>query len=50
MIIRGRVLDVVRTWPNQTEVTVPGLHFIQEDDPDAIGSAIASFVRAIRAR
>ena len=48
-ITRGRVRDFVRTWRNQTEVTVPGTHFIQEDSPDEIGKAIASFVRAIRA-
>ena len=40
-ITRGRVRDFVRTWPNQTEVTVPGTHFIQEDSPDAIGIAVA---------
>jgi haloalkane dehalogenase len=38
----------VRSWPNQTEVTVPGSHFIQEDSPDKIGAAVASFVRALR--
>ena len=48
-IIRGRALDFVRTWPNQTEVTVPGVHFIQEDSADEIGAAVASFVRAVRA-
>jgi len=48
-IIQGRVRDFVRTWPNQTEVTVPGLHFLQEDSPDEIGAAVASFVRAVRA-
>jgi len=48
-ITRGRVRDFVRTWPNQTEVTVPGTHFIQEDSADAIGAAVASFVRAVRA-
>jgi haloalkane dehalogenase len=48
-LIRGRVRDFVRTWPNQTEVTVPGAHFIQEDSPDEIGAAVASFVRAVRA-
>ena len=47
-IIRGRVRDFVRTWPNQTEVTVPGAHFIQEDSPDEIGKAVAAFVRAVR--
>jgi haloalkane dehalogenase len=48
-LVRGRVLDFVRTWPNQTEVSVPGVHFIQEDSPDEIGAAVASFVRAVRA-
>jgi haloalkane dehalogenase len=45
---QGRVLDIVRSWPHQTEVTVPGTHFLQEDSADEIGKAIASFVRAIR--
>jgi haloalkane dehalogenase len=48
-LIRGRALDFVRTWPNQTEVAVPGVHFLQEDSPDEIGAAVASFVRAVRA-
>ena len=48
-LIRGRALDFVRTWPNQTEVSVPGVHFLQEDSPDEIGAAVASFVRALRA-
>lgn len=48
-ITRGRVRDFVRTWPNQTEVTVAGTHFIQEDSPDEIGQAVAAFVRALRA-
>jgi haloalkane dehalogenase len=48
-IVRGRVRDFVRSWPNQTEVSVPGSHFIQEDSPDEIGAAVASFVRAVRA-
>jgi haloalkane dehalogenase len=46
-ILVGRQRDVCRAWPNQTEVTVPGLHFIQEDSPDEIGRAIAGFVRAL---
>lgn len=48
-LIRGRALDFVRTWPNQTEVSVPGVHFIQEDSADEIGAAVAAFVRAVRA-
>ena len=47
-IMRGRVRDFVRTWPNQTEITVDGSHFIQEDSPDEIGTAIAEFVRKLR--
>jgi haloalkane dehalogenase len=47
LLIR-RPRDFCRTWPNQTEVTVPGRHFVQEDSPDLIGAAVADFVRAIR--
>jgi len=46
-ILTGRAREVCRTWPNQTEVTVPGIHFIQEDSPDEIGSAIASWYRGL---
>lgn len=46
-IMRGRIREFVRTWPNQTEVTVAGSHFIQEDSPDEIGAAIADFVRGL---
>ncbi|MEV0669972.1 haloalkane dehalogenase [Mycobacterium sp. NPDC050441] len=46
-IMRGRVREFARTWPNQTEVTVPGTHFIQEDSPDEIGAAVADFVRSL---
>jgi haloalkane dehalogenase len=49
-ILVGRQREVCRTWPNQTEVTVKGLHFIQEDSPDDIGRAVAAFVRRVRAR
>lgn len=37
----GAKRDFCRTWPNQTEVTVRGLHFVQEDSPHEIGAAIA---------
>jgi haloalkane dehalogenase len=45
-ILRGEQREFCRTWPNQTEVTVPGLHFVQEDSGDEIGRAIASWLRA----
>jgi haloalkane dehalogenase len=47
-ILVGRQREVCRTWPNQTEITVKGLHFIQEDSPDEIGRAVAEFVRRVR--
>jgi len=47
-ILVGRQREVCRAWPNQTEVTVKGLHFIQEDSPDEIGRAVADFVRTVR--
>ena len=48
-ILVGRQREFCRAWPNQTEVTVKGLHFIQEDSPDEIGQAVADFVRRVRA-
>ena len=48
-IVTGRIRDYVRSWPNLAEVTVPGVHFIQEDSPDEIGSAVADFVRSLPA-
>jgi len=45
-ILTGSMRDFCRTWPNQTEVTVAGNHFIQEDSPDEIGRAIADWLPA----
>jgi haloalkane dehalogenase len=47
-ILTGRQRECCRRWPNQTEATVPGTHFIQEDSPDAIGQALARFIRGLR--
>jgi haloalkane dehalogenase len=47
-ILVGRQRDLCRRWPNQTEVTVKGLHFIQEDSPDEIGAAVADFAQSVR--
>jgi haloalkane dehalogenase len=38
------IREYCRTWPNQTEVTVAGTHFVQEDSPHEIGEAIASWL------
>jgi haloalkane dehalogenase len=40
-------LDFVRSLPAQTEVTVAGVHYVQEDSPDEIGRAIASWIGAL---
>jgi haloalkane dehalogenase len=40
----GANLETVRAWSNQTEVTVAGVHFVQEDSPDEIGRAIADWM------
>jgi haloalkane dehalogenase len=47
-ILVGKQREFCRSWPNQTEVTVPGLHFIQEDSADEIGAAVAEFVRTLK--
>ncbi len=46
-ILTGAQRELVRTWPNQREVTVPGVHFIQEDSGPEIGRAIAEFVDSL---
>ncbi len=38
-----------RGFPNQSEVTVRGLHFIQEDSPDEIGEAVAKWYTSLQA-
>jgi haloalkane dehalogenase len=42
-ILVGPQREFCRTWPNQSEVTVRGTHFIQEDSPDEIGQAISEW-------
>ena len=43
-ITTGPVRDFCRTWPNQTEVTVAGAHFIQEDSANEIAAAIRDWI------
>lgn len=42
-ILTGAQREFCRAWPNQQEVTVAGMHFIQEDSPAEIGRAIAEW-------
>jgi haloalkane dehalogenase len=37
----------VRSWPNLTELTVKGIHFVQEDSPDEIGQAVANWMKTL---
>jgi haloalkane dehalogenase len=40
------LVDSVRKWPAQSEVTVAGVHFVQEDSPHEIGRAVADWMDA----
>ena len=47
-ILVGRLRTVVRRWPALTEVTVPADHFVPEDAPDEIGSALADWIPTLK--
>ena len=47
-LARSRLREIIRRWPNQTEVTVKGRKLLQEDSPDEIGAAIASFAKRVQ--
>ncbi|GAA3773180.1 haloalkane dehalogenase [Streptomyces chiangmaiensis] len=44
LLAGGANLEFARGLPAQTEVTVPGVHYVQEDSPDEIGRAIADWM------
>ena len=46
-ILVGAQREFCRSWPNQQEVTVKGLHFIQEDSPLEIGQAVANWLKSL---
>lgn len=46
-ILVGKQREFCRSWPNQTEVTVKGLHFLQEDSPTEIGQAVSAWLTAL---
>jgi haloalkane dehalogenase len=47
-ILIGASRDFCRSWNNQSEVTVAGSHFIQEDSGPEIGRAVADWMKANR--
>ena len=46
-ILTGAQREFCRSWKNQTELTVKGNHFLQEDSPHEIGKAIATWRKAL---
>lgn len=46
-ILTGAQREFCRKWPNQREVTVKGIHFLQEDSPHEIGASIADWYRSL---
>src|SRR5262245_51425824 len=46
LLAGGANLDFARGLPKQAEVTVAGVHYLQEDSPDEIGRAIAGWMGA----
>lgn len=46
-ILIGAQRDFCRTWPNQTEFTVAGSHFLQEDSSDEIGHALLDWYQRL---
>ncbi len=45
-ILVGSQREFCRGWPNQTEVRVAGTHFIQEDSPEEIGTALSRWIES----
>jgi len=46
-ILIGDQREFARSWKNQTEITVTGNHFIQEDSSEEIGAALRNFVESL---
>ncbi|MGE3597018.1 MAG: haloalkane dehalogenase [Dehalococcoidia bacterium] len=48
MIMNGSAGVFARSWANQEVVTVKGLHYLQEDSPQQIVDAIASWLKRVQ--
>jgi haloalkane dehalogenase len=44
-LLTGRAAQFARTFPNQREVTVKGIHYLQEDSPNEIATALREFIQ-----
>jgi haloalkane dehalogenase len=47
-IMTPKARDFCRSFPQQTEVSVPGLHYLQEDSPDLIGEALSKWMTSLQ--
>lgn len=47
LILVGRFATIARGFKNVSEITVSGLHFIQEDSPSEIGSSISTWLKLV---
>jgi haloalkane dehalogenase len=47
ILANDTLVNLVRGWPALTEKTVAGIHFVQEDSPEEIGRAVASWMRTL---
>ena len=43
-LLTGPLRELCRRWPNQREVTVPGLHFLPEDSPREIATELGAWL------
>jgi haloalkane dehalogenase len=46
-ILRGKARDFCRSWPNQQEIEIKGIHFVQEDSSEKIGRGVAEWLRGL---
>src|SRR5581483_2861137 len=49
-LLTDRAREFCRRWPNQREVSVKGIHYVQEDSPAEIGAALRAFLQELGAR
>jgi haloalkane dehalogenase len=49
-VLTGAQREFCRSWPDQTEITVKGVHFVQEDSGPEIGQAIATWLGGLSQR
>jgi haloalkane dehalogenase len=47
ILSQGPIVEFCRSWPEQKEITVAGIHYLQEYSPAAIGQAIADWLRSL---